>query len=696
MIVERFETCYWGAFAVSRAKENLWCHQLIRHYLKMFPSVAAVNPFKCSTICRRSSHLKFIAVAFPNPESQSALLEVVDAGNPLRLALALCQRRQKQSSQNRQHGDDDKQSSQRERVAALEKRCGIHLRTMAVALWNSSQLSALPFCEKPFSGARVRDTQLRPTMKKLSLVTLPVIILIAAIISFNGCKQSPGGSTLSGKSAEKNSFNEVASQLDAGGNFYLYLSTEQWLDGVSGKVDGWRNLFSEMPGASSSDLKNINKAFNVVTRLIKDSGVEDVSGFGMSSLATEKGFYRTKAMLHHYKGKGDGFLWTMFGDKPHTLDGLDLLPASTAFATFSDLNIGELWTVIQKEVEQSDVPELQKGFRQLPKEFEKATGLNWEKVLGSFGGEVGVVLTLDESKMIPVPLPGGGNEPLEVPEPGLMIVAKVNDDTIFNRIDAELKKNKQIAQMVVSADKGKLKMRTVPVPLPLPIQLRPTIATSDGYLFIATTDALIQEALAVKGGKPGLKSSDEFKHLSKDVPSKGNHFSFISKNFGTTFVKIQQQAMGMKSGVSAAQKEWMQSFMSADKAMSAYTVGANTEEGWLTVGNGNQNPAAILAATTVVLPVAVLAGIAVPNFTRARGTAQKNACINNLRQIDGSKQQWALENKKKDDETPTEDEVKVYLKNEKFPVCPQGGHYTIGKVNEDPTCSVAGHQLMPP
>jgi prepilin-type N-terminal cleavage/methylation domain-containing protein len=46
----------------------------------------------------------------------------------------------------------------------------------------------------------------------------------------------------------------------------------------------------------------------------------------------------------------------------------------------------------------------------------------------------------------------------------------------------------------------------------------------------------------------------------------------------------------------------------------------------------------------VVAIIGLLAAIAIPNFVRARTTSQKNACINNLRQIDGAKQQWALEN----------------------------------------------------
>lgn len=51
----------------------------------------------------------------------------------------------------------------------------------------------------------------------------------------------------------------------------------------------------------------------------------------------------------------------------------------------------------------------------------------------------------------------------------------------------------------------------------------------------------------------------------------------------------------------------------------------------------------------IVAGVQALAMIVVlPNFIRARTIRATNACINNLRQIDAAKQQWALENNKAD------------------------------------------------
>jgi len=71
----------------------------------------------------------------------------------------------------------------------------------------------------------------------------------------------------------------------------------------------------------------------------------------------------------------------------------------------------------------------------------------------------------------------------------------------------------------------------------------------------------------------------------------------------------------------------------------------------------------------------------------------RNACINNLRQIDGAKQQWALEKNKRTDDRPRPEDLLPYLKDGIFPACPDGGNYSINTVDEIPACSVQGHVL---
>ena len=54
----------------------------------------------------------------------------------------------------------------------------------------------------------------------------------------------------------------------------------------------------------------------------------------------------------------------------------------------------------------------------------------------------------------------------------------------------------------------------------------------------------------------------------------------------------------------------------------------------------------------VVAIIGLLAAIAIPNFVKARTASQKNACIANLKQVQGAKATWALENKKVDADVP--------------------------------------------
>ncbi|MDB6018835.1 MAG: type secretion system protein [Pedosphaera sp.] len=99
----------------------------------------------------------------------------------------------------------------------------------------------------------------------------------------------------------------------------------------------------------------------------------------------------------------------------------------------------------------------------------------------------------------------------------------------------------------------------------------------------------------------------------------------------------------------------------------------------------------------VVAIIGLLAAIAIPNFVRARTTAQKNACINNLRQIDGAKQQWALENKAAASATVDVTDIQPYLGRGAAgtqPTCPADSSatfatsYTMGTLAVAPLCKI--------
>ena len=103
----------------------------------------------------------------------------------------------------------------------------------------------------------------------------------------------------------------------------------------------------------------------------------------------------------------------------------------------------------------------------------------------------------------------------------------------------------------------------------------------------------------------------------------------------------------------------------------------------------------------VVAIIALLCAIVTPYYVKARANSQANACINNMRQIDGAMQQFAIENGKTvgyvinfpTDLTPY---IKLNAANQ-IPTCPAGGTYLIRPVGIEPSvlCSL-GNTVSPP
>jgi len=120
--------------------------------------------------------------------------------------------------------------------------------------------------------------------------------------------------------------------------------------------------------------------------------------------------------------------------------------------------------------------------------------------------------------------------------------------------------------------------------------------------------------------------------------------------------------------------------------------------------NKNKLGFTLIAIMIVVAIIGLLAAIAIPNFVRARTQAQQNACINNLRQIDGAKQQWALENKKNSTDSPSATNLQPYMGRGSagaLPSCPSDtssnftNSYNINTIAVSPSCLInTNHALQ--
>jgi prepilin-type N-terminal cleavage/methylation domain-containing protein len=96
----------------------------------------------------------------------------------------------------------------------------------------------------------------------------------------------------------------------------------------------------------------------------------------------------------------------------------------------------------------------------------------------------------------------------------------------------------------------------------------------------------------------------------------------------------------------------------------------------------------------VVAIIGVLAAVAIPNLIKARKSSAKQACIQNLKAMEGAKAVWALESKKGDADVPSDGDIYGPDKTiSRKPECPGGGTYDLKAVSERPTCTISDHVL---
>jgi hypothetical protein len=111
----------------------------------------------------------------------------------------------------------------------------------------------------------------------------------------------------------------------------------------------------------------------------------------------------------------------------------------------------------------------------------------------------------------------------------------------------------------------------------------------------------------------------------------------------------------------------------------------------------------IIYAVLGVVGLMILLAVALPNYINPPITGSPRgvpriACINNLRQIDAAKEEWAIQTHAPSNAVPTWEDIRPYLQlggtNGVIPKCAEGGLYTIGALTDAPTCSTKGHALQ--
>ena len=469
-------------------------------------------------------------------------------------------------------------------------------------------------------------------MKKSSVLVVVGLCLAAAVIfTFSQCGRGAKGEYI--KPYEKTSFDEVTANLNPGGSFYLYASTERIVKAVDEFAVNLRKVLETNVAGSPEESTEGLKIFDFIYGMIKNSGLMEVSGIGASSVPLEEKLNHSKFVVHHYKDKNKGLIWQLMDGTPHEMPLLNMLPAETVIAGYTDFEFKTLWGWVKAQFAASDFPKLKQGIMSVEPGLQ-TQGINLEQLLGSLSG-MGFILSFDDANKKSLPI---GPTMVDIPDPAIVVMFSVKDESIYNLIKSKLPPTQ------ASEDRG-MKKITIPVPpLPIPFTIEPVIIQKGDMLLLASNTKIVEAMLAAQEKGNGLTATEEFKRMSVRIPTKGNSFRFISSRFMRTFFEFQKK-MAMADKDANPDSPAMKILEMMPREIGLYGVHQNGPEGTVFIFNHTMG-----LENVVLLPVTVVGGIvaaiAIPNMLTAVQKGKQKATMGDMLTIGNAIESYMTDNYK--------------------------------------------------
>ena len=367
-------------------------------------------------------------------------------------------------------------------------------------------------------------------MNSIKQIIIPLLtcFLSLKIISVNSAEPA------------KTNFEAVTAKLDRNGHLLAYFNTAKTMK----QLDQMMDSFIEIANSSDSANPLANNPFlgpmvSGITEAIKpayeESGIGQIGGVGMSSLAVKKDQWRQKTFIYREPEKSNGLIWEMFGSEPHSLEILELAPAQTGLLAHSDLRISALMNWIDRISEK--VTGGKSVMASAPAEF--------KDILNAFDDEVGFLMTIDPNKQLKIPgFMIQAEEDLEMDSFAFALIARTKGDKILSII------NEAMEGGFAPPQKTKIKgvnLNSIPLPLPIPIEgldISPCYFQVDDYMVLASSTSLGKSIIEAKNGKGQITENDDFKTLTEGLDLTSNGISYVSSNFTEWSIKLNELSMG--------------------------------------------------------------------------------------------------------------------------------------------------------
>ncbi len=458
------------------------------------------------------------------------------------------------------------------------------------------------------------------------------------------------------------SFEEVTDKLDKNGTMFIYFSPDSSFKLISEHFKLFRRMVADKEDFKPEDKKAADEIFEFISILTDSSGVPSIDGIGLSSVQTGKKMFRGRLYLHKREESGPGMIWSVLNESPQTFYMTGVMPADTVYAAGWFFQPRVFWKWLEDSAMQSKSEKVQQALGSIRKSFETKE-ISWDNFLDCFEGEFDLLLIADNRRKHPVKT---GLKTIELEQFDFAMVCVVKDDTVFKA----LKRGLNYVQPPVGGEKHPERVE-IPFSHPDLPWLKPVIVQEGNRLFLASNIETVERLL-----KPAelLKNTEEFKSLADNIPARGNSFEYLSPRLVRILITAFKQ-----TNESPSRRELAES-IEHNFAIGFFGVCQVTEDGFISTFNTTSDPAALLAAKTVLLPAALNAGMMFPMFNNIVEKNHRDACAERLKELGFVLKMYAMNNQ---DHFPEADGAKMIdelvqkglLKDRSKFCCPSGKPY---------------------
>jgi len=427
----------------------------------------------------------------------------------------------------------------------------------------------------------------------------------------------------------------IGKYLNPGGDFYLFLDSGEWAEKFKLMVAKFEATAEAMVPEDGQE--GLAVASHFVHAFLRDSGAQDVGGFGASSVKLAADLHHNRLFIQYPAGGPEGFLWEAFTAENRPLAFTQRLPANTALARWGVIRPQPVWEWVKSTIKASGNAEVSDAFQEAMADLEQ-DGIELERCLASLTGGIGAVITYDPKRMVKLPIDRDAT--VEIPAFAGALVVEVKDDTLFELIGKKLAEQKQEFERV---EKNGVRALLFPEEVidDTDLSFQVTIARFENFLVLSSSDQLV-ETLAAKTG--GLVTTPHFRRCQQAMPQAGFAFLYLDPVATRTAYDAMMAIVAVEE---PAMAKIVAAAYSPLRGMASWSVTLHTPDGVAVVANQSAGIAQFLITHTPTAHLPLLAGMMLPALVGAREKAQQISDMSNLKQIGLGVIMWSDDNGEK-------------------------------------------------